>query len=218
MRRPALNLVVDAIAFAGFVFMTASGVLLRFVLPPGSGHRTSIWGLNRHEWGGIHYLDGCRASGRALGARRDAREVDRAHGSWPATRRLRHPGRAGSRRPGGDPGAGRRIAFQPGRAGRTHTTAGSARLLARGRPGVRVSPPCTSARTCGTRRPVRPREDGMCRSRTWCSNRVPCLDVENPRGDLKRCALSGIEGRRATADRGLRLGMNQPETIVRVLP
>ena len=55
MRRPALNLVVDAIAFAGFMFMTASGVLLRFVLPPGSGHRTSIWGLNRHEWGGIHY-------------------------------------------------------------------------------------------------------------------------------------------------------------------
>ena len=133
MRRPALNLVVDAIAFVGFVFMTASGVLLRFLLPPGSGHRTSIWGLNRHEWGGIHYLDGCRASGRALGARRDAREVDRAHGSWAATRRLRHPGRAGSRRPGGDPGAGRRIAFQPGRAGRTHTTAGSARLLARAR-------------------------------------------------------------------------------------
>jgi hypothetical protein len=55
VRRPALNFVVDAIAFCGFVFMTASGVLLRFVLPPGSGHRMTIWGLDRHDWGGVHF-------------------------------------------------------------------------------------------------------------------------------------------------------------------
>jgi hypothetical protein len=55
MKRATLNLVVDAVAFAGFVFMTASGVLLRFLLPPGSGHRTTVWGLDRHEWGGIHF-------------------------------------------------------------------------------------------------------------------------------------------------------------------
>lgn len=55
VRRSSVNLVVDAIAFCGFVFMTASGVLLRFVLPPGSGHRAMIWGLDRHDWGGVHF-------------------------------------------------------------------------------------------------------------------------------------------------------------------
>jgi hypothetical protein len=35
--------------------MTASGVLMRYVLPPGSGHSTTIWGLDRHEWGAIHF-------------------------------------------------------------------------------------------------------------------------------------------------------------------
>jgi len=35
--------------------MTATGVVLRFLLPPGSGHRSRIWGLDRHDWGGVHY-------------------------------------------------------------------------------------------------------------------------------------------------------------------
>lgn len=55
MRRSRLNVAVDAIAFAGFVFLTASGVVMRFLLPPGSGHRMGIWGLNRHDWGSLHY-------------------------------------------------------------------------------------------------------------------------------------------------------------------
>ena len=55
MKRPALNFVVDAIAFSGFVFMTASGVLLRFLLPPGSGQRSTIWGFGRHDWGDVHF-------------------------------------------------------------------------------------------------------------------------------------------------------------------
>ena len=124
MRRPALNLVVDAIAFAGFVFMTASGVLLRFVLPPGSGHRTSIWGLNRHEWGGIHYWTAV-----ALLAALSVHVV--LHGKW-----IVHMVRGQQRE-----GSGIRVAlglvalvailalaaaaFQPDRAGRTRTTAGA---------------------------------------------------------------------------------------------
>ena len=35
--------------------MTATGVLMRYVLPPGSGHHTTIWTLDRHEWGTIHF-------------------------------------------------------------------------------------------------------------------------------------------------------------------
>lgn len=54
MRRPTLNLLVDGAAFAGFVFLVSTGVLLRYVLPPGSGLRAVVWGLDRHEWGALH--------------------------------------------------------------------------------------------------------------------------------------------------------------------
>lgn len=55
MTRKTLNAVVDALAFAGFVLLATSGVLLRWSLPPGSGHRTTIWGLDRHDWGAVHF-------------------------------------------------------------------------------------------------------------------------------------------------------------------
>ncbi len=55
MNRPAAYFVIDAVAFAGFVLLTSTGVLMRYVLPPGSGHRTTIWGLDRHDWGTIHF-------------------------------------------------------------------------------------------------------------------------------------------------------------------
>jgi hypothetical protein len=28
---------------------------MRYVLPPGSGHYSTIWGFDRHEWGGLHF-------------------------------------------------------------------------------------------------------------------------------------------------------------------
>ena len=55
MKRSNLNFIVDCFGFAGFVLLTATGVLMRYVLPPGSGRTTSIWMLDRHEWGGIHF-------------------------------------------------------------------------------------------------------------------------------------------------------------------
>ena len=55
MKRTTLNLIIDAIGFVGFVFLTATGVLVRYVLPPGSGHHTTLWGLDRHDWGGLHF-------------------------------------------------------------------------------------------------------------------------------------------------------------------
>jgi len=55
MKRVSLNFFVDLIAFAGFVVLTTTGVLMRYILPPGSGHYSTIWGLDRHEWGGIHF-------------------------------------------------------------------------------------------------------------------------------------------------------------------
>jgi hypothetical protein len=55
VRRPTLNFLIDAGAFVGFVFLVSTGVLMRYVLPPGSGKRTVVWGLDRHEWGALHF-------------------------------------------------------------------------------------------------------------------------------------------------------------------
>jgi hypothetical protein len=55
MNRTKVNFVVDAIALIAFVFLTATGFLIYYTLPAGSGHFTQIWGLDRHEWGQIHF-------------------------------------------------------------------------------------------------------------------------------------------------------------------
>ena len=51
MNRTTLNLIIDVVAFVGFVVLTTTGILLHFVLIPGSGKHSTIWNLNRHEWG-----------------------------------------------------------------------------------------------------------------------------------------------------------------------
>ncbi len=55
MKRTNLNFIIDVVAFVGFVVLTTTGVLMRYILPPGSGHYSTIWSLDRHEWGGIHF-------------------------------------------------------------------------------------------------------------------------------------------------------------------
>jgi len=55
MKRTSLNFLIDVGAFVGFVVLTTTGVLMRYILPPGSGHYSTIWSLDRHEWGGIHF-------------------------------------------------------------------------------------------------------------------------------------------------------------------
>ena len=69
MKRTRLNFVIDAAAFAVFLFLVSTGMLLRYQLPPGSGglHGRGVgygesqqpvlllWGWTRHQWGEIHY-------------------------------------------------------------------------------------------------------------------------------------------------------------------
>jgi hypothetical protein len=55
MKRTSLNFIIDAVAFIGFTLLTTTGVLMRYILPPGSGSYSTIWGLDRHGWGGIHF-------------------------------------------------------------------------------------------------------------------------------------------------------------------
>ena len=55
MKRTDLNFIIGATALIGLIALTTTGVLMRYILPPGSGHYSTIWGLDRHEWGRIHF-------------------------------------------------------------------------------------------------------------------------------------------------------------------
>ncbi|MFO7603877.1 MAG: DUF4405 domain-containing protein [Gammaproteobacteria bacterium] len=55
MKRANIHFIVDVLAFVAFALMTSTGVLLHYLLPPGSGRFSSLWDLNRHAWGEIHY-------------------------------------------------------------------------------------------------------------------------------------------------------------------
>jgi hypothetical protein len=53
--RTNFNFVIDLISFAVLSFLTTTGILMKYILPPGSGGRLRIWELDRHQWGGIHF-------------------------------------------------------------------------------------------------------------------------------------------------------------------
>lgn len=35
--------------------LTTTGVLMRYILPPGDGRFSTIWGFDRHAWGSLHF-------------------------------------------------------------------------------------------------------------------------------------------------------------------
>ncbi len=55
MKKTKMNFVIDAMAFISFVLLTSTGVLVHYVLPPGSGRFSILWGMDRHQWGQLHY-------------------------------------------------------------------------------------------------------------------------------------------------------------------
>lgn len=55
MARSTLNFIIDAVTFLIMLAMVATGLLMRFVLPPGSGERLSLWLGTRHDWGEVHF-------------------------------------------------------------------------------------------------------------------------------------------------------------------
>jgi len=72
MKRMTLNFMVDAISFVDLLLLAATGTILRWVLPPGSGggHGSGggfrggrgpievkdLLGLGRHDWGDVHFV------------------------------------------------------------------------------------------------------------------------------------------------------------------
>jgi len=55
MKRANLNFILDVLSFIGFIFLCTTGVLMRYVLPAGTGHYLAIFGLDRHQWGAVHF-------------------------------------------------------------------------------------------------------------------------------------------------------------------
>lgn len=69
MKRSAWNIVIDALSLVVFMSMISTGLIMKFILPPGSGRVEILMrgggrfektidlfmGLTRHEWGEIHF-------------------------------------------------------------------------------------------------------------------------------------------------------------------
>jgi hypothetical protein len=57
MKRSSLNFAVDIVTFLAALGLVSTGLLLRYVLPPGSrgGAGLSVWERSRHDWGDIHF-------------------------------------------------------------------------------------------------------------------------------------------------------------------
>ncbi len=55
MKRATLISLIDVVAFIAFLFLTSTGIVLHYMLPPGSGRWAEVWGMNRHQWGALHF-------------------------------------------------------------------------------------------------------------------------------------------------------------------
>ncbi|CAN5508206.1 hypothetical protein BH10PLA1_BH10PLA1_07270 [soil metagenome] len=55
MKRNTFNFLIDILSALMMFGMIDTGLLIRFVLPPGSGSRRILWGYGRHDWGDVHF-------------------------------------------------------------------------------------------------------------------------------------------------------------------
>lgn len=62
MSKSKLNLLIDTLAYLGMMAMVSTGLLLMYIMPPGTGGchgeggaRITLLGLSRHEWGKVHW-------------------------------------------------------------------------------------------------------------------------------------------------------------------
>lgn len=55
MKRSTLNFLIDLLSAVVVLGITATGLIVRFVLPPGSGRGRVLWTWDRHEWGDLHF-------------------------------------------------------------------------------------------------------------------------------------------------------------------
>lgn len=60
MRRNSLNFIVDFVSLIAMAGLVATGLIVKYVLPTGSGGRGGgggrhVWGWSRHDWGDVHF-------------------------------------------------------------------------------------------------------------------------------------------------------------------
>lgn len=60
MKRNSVNFWIDVISFLPMLGLTWTGLLMHYVLPPGTGGRhadraLTVWGLGRHDYGTVHF-------------------------------------------------------------------------------------------------------------------------------------------------------------------
>lgn len=62
MTRSILNLAIDAATLLAMLGLMVTGLIVRFVLPPGTGGRfggernaLNLAGMSRHDWGDVHF-------------------------------------------------------------------------------------------------------------------------------------------------------------------
>ena len=59
-RKSKLNFTIDVLGLVFLIAMVGTGLIIRYILPPGSGgrgggHGLILWGMDRHEWGDVHF-------------------------------------------------------------------------------------------------------------------------------------------------------------------
>ena len=58
MKRNTINFLIDVLLFVLMYVLIVTGLIMYFVLPPGSrggGGRLLLWGWNRHDFGDLHF-------------------------------------------------------------------------------------------------------------------------------------------------------------------
>ncbi|MBN1342945.1 MAG: DUF4405 domain-containing protein [Phycisphaerae bacterium] len=55
MKRNTLNFAVDLASLLVMWALVATGLLMKYVMPPGTGHWLALGGMNRHGWGDVHF-------------------------------------------------------------------------------------------------------------------------------------------------------------------
>jgi len=54
MNKLLVNILTDLLAAIALTVMVATGIVIWFILPPGTNRTHSLWGVLRHEWGTVH--------------------------------------------------------------------------------------------------------------------------------------------------------------------
>ncbi len=55
MKRNTLNFVIDFISLLVMWGLITTGLLMKYIMPPGTGHWLALGGMNRHGWGEVHF-------------------------------------------------------------------------------------------------------------------------------------------------------------------